>query len=51
MDELRTAKEAQADPLRVWRLTLEVLNLMQPLDDQAHKRLGPDYPEVTRRAT
>jgi hypothetical protein len=40
MDELRQAEEAQADALRVWRLTLEVLNLMHSLDDQAHKRLG-----------
>ena len=51
MDELRQAEEAQADPLRVWRLTLEVLNLMHSMDDQAHKRLGPDYREVTRRAS
>ncbi len=51
MEELRAAQESQAEPVRVWRLTREVLNLMHSLDDQLHKRLGPDYREVTRRAT
>lgn len=50
MDELRQAQEAR-DESTVWRRTLEVLNLMHSLDDQAHKRLGKDYREVTRRAT
>ena len=50
INELRQAQEAGDQPT-VWRRTLEVLNLMHSLDDQAHKRLGPDYREVIRRAS
>lgn len=50
MDELRQAQEAR-DAFLVWRRTKAVLEDMHSLDDQAHKRLGPDYRKVNRRAS
>jgi hypothetical protein len=52
MDDLRAAEQAASrDELRVWRCTLEVLNLLHSLDDQAHKRIGPEYRAKIRRAS
>lgn len=45
------AGQSGGDELTIWRRTREVLELMHSLDDQAHKRLGRAYREVTRRAT
>lgn len=50
LQELRAALPG-LNEVDSWRRTLEVLNLMHSLDDQAHRRLKAPYREVTRRAT
>lgn len=50
LDDLQQATLGN-DPGLQWRRTLEVLNLLHSLDDQADKRLGSQYRNHLRRRT
>lgn len=51
LQALGQTEQSPGNEYTVWSRTMHVLNLMHSLDDQAHKRVGKDYRDVTRRGS